>query len=273
MDISVVIPTYNRAGIIKESIKSVLDQTLAPLEIIIVDDFSTDNTKDVIDSFNNPKIKYVLNKFSKGANGARNTGIKLAQGTYIAFQDSDDIWLPNKLELQIKYMIENPEVDMCFCSLNIINGPRRIVPKRKVQFTEIEKELRKNNFISTQAIFIKKEVAMNTLFDEELLRFQDWDFCLRVAKSYTIGHLDSPLVDVEVQSDSITKKVNGLEAFYQLINRHPEIANADIANKSLYNKVLFNRTKKDNKFESLMYFTKYVIYKVFEKTFIKVERV
>ncbi|TYL65903.1 glycosyltransferase family 2 protein, partial [Klebsiella pneumoniae] len=89
--ISVVIPTYNRGHTIEESIRSVLNQTLQPKEIIVVDDFSTDNTEEIIKKINAPNVIYVKNKMSKGANGARNTGILLATEKFIAFHDSDDI--------------------------------------------------------------------------------------------------------------------------------------------------------------------------------------
>ena len=109
--ISVVIPTYNRAHLIKDAVQSVLDQTLQPYEIIIIDDFSTDNTEEAINSFNSPLIKYVKNERKKGANGARNTGILIAKGEYIAFHDSDDLWLPKKLELQKKLIDSDVTVD------------------------------------------------------------------------------------------------------------------------------------------------------------------
>ena len=99
--VSVIIPTYNRAKLIKRSILSVLNQTYQNFEIIVVDDGSADDTKSVVESFNNPKIRYIRHDINKGQSAARNTGIKNAKGKYIAFQDSDDEWLPEKLEKQM----------------------------------------------------------------------------------------------------------------------------------------------------------------------------
>lgn len=237
MNISVVIPTYNRANLIAKAVQSVLEQTIQPLEIIIVDDHSTDNTKEVIESFQSDKIKYVVNSRKKGANGARNTGILLAQGEYIAFQDSDDIWLPTKLEEQLNFAQKHPESDMNFCSLRIDNF-NRTVPKREVGTDEIKPLLERGNFISTQTIFIKKDVAEKNLFDENLMRFQDWDFCIRVSRGHTIHHLNKVLAVADVQNDSISKKVNQIEAFNQFFSKFPELKEANLITKSFYKQVL-----------------------------------
>ena len=96
---TVIIPTYNRATLVKEAIQSVLDQTFDNFELIIVDDHSTDNTKDVVQSYSDKRICYVLNDHIKGAAGARNAGLSRSGGKWVAFLDSDDVWLPKKLEL------------------------------------------------------------------------------------------------------------------------------------------------------------------------------
>lgn len=100
--VSVIIPTYNRSDLIKETINSVLNQTHKNFELIMVDDGSTVNTKTVIESFKDNRIKYILQKHHGLLAVARNNGLKVAIGEYIAFLDSDDIWLTNKLEKQIE---------------------------------------------------------------------------------------------------------------------------------------------------------------------------
>lgn len=139
--ISVIIPTYNRAHLIKKSLQSVLDQTLQPYEIIVIDDFSTDDTEEVVKSLNSPLIKYVKNQRKKGANGARNTGILMAQGEFIAFHDSDDIWLPEKLKLQRDFLAARPNIDMCFCSIK--TDTKIIIPVKKVADEKVNNEIRK----------------------------------------------------------------------------------------------------------------------------------
>ncbi|MFC4323389.1 glycosyltransferase family 2 protein [Litchfieldia salsa] len=265
MTISVVIPTYNRGHMIMDAIQSVMDQTLSPLEIIIVDDFSTDQTREVVESIRDERIKYVLNSRLKGANGARNTGILMAEGNYIAFQDSDDIWLPNKLEEQMRYLEENSNIDMCFCSLDFNHGAKTI-PARKVDHNEMEKQLKKGNFISTQTIIIKKEVAQGELFDEKLMRFQDWDFCIRVAEKYVIGHLATPLVLVEQQNDSISKKVNGKEALEQFFGKHPDVA-TELPIKAMYQREVYEKASREKQFATaLKSYLQFLTYKVIIKT-------
>lgn len=273
MNISVVIPTYNRAHLIKASIQSVLDQTLSPYEVIIVDDHSTDHTQELVESYLDPRVKYVKNQRAKGANGARNTGILLAKGEIIAFQDSDDIWKITKLEKQINFMNNHPGCDMCFCSLSLNNG-ERIIPKRQLSKDEMREKLLRGNFISTQTIVIKKETASSTLFDEDLMRFQDWDFCLRVANKHEIGHVNEALVDVEHQSDSISKKVNGSEALNQLFQKHPELENYDINIKALYQKELFNKKYNEKKWlKTVNHYCRYIFLKIAERLFFRNEKI
>ena len=100
--ISVIIPTYNRGNLIGDSIKSVLNQTYENLEVIVVDDGSTDNTKEEIDKIEDERVKYIKLMKNSGGSNARNIGIQNANGKYISFQDSDDIYYPKKLEIQYK---------------------------------------------------------------------------------------------------------------------------------------------------------------------------
>lgn len=236
--ISVVIPTYNRAHLIRESIQSVLDQTLQPYEIIIVDDFSTDNTEEVVNSFNSPIIKFVKNQRKKGANGARNTGILMAKGEFIAFHDSDDICQPQKNEKQYLFMKKNNDVDLCFCSLQTKNkfGGERNIPNKKIRSSEISLLLKKNNFISTQTIFVKACKAKETLFDENINRLQDWDFMLRFKGK--IEHLNKSLVVQIMNDSSITKNVKVLPSYELIFNKFPEISHFGVINKLMSAKIL-----------------------------------
>ncbi|MFQ5769234.1 MAG: glycosyltransferase family 2 protein, partial [bacterium] len=113
---TVVIPTHNRAELLKEAIQSVLAQTFSDFELIVVDDHSTDNTRDVIASFRDSRIKYVLNDRTTGGAGTRNAGIFRAQGEWVAFLDDDDVWLPQKLALQYnKIQDVDDSVGLVYC--------------------------------------------------------------------------------------------------------------------------------------------------------------
>lgn len=232
--ISVVIPTYNRAHLIKESLQSVLDQTLQPYEIIVVDDFSIDNTEEVVRSLNSPLIKYVKNQRKKGANGARNTGILMAQGEYIAFHDSDDIWLPKKLELQYRELIKNKNIELCFCLMNRLDNNFNIidvVPRNIKNIKNIKESLQQNNFISTQMIFTKTDVVKRVLFDENLKRLQDWDLVLRLAKIIDMTYVSEVLVMQNNSINSITGNEKIIDAYKIIFKKNPEIKNKGWTNK------------------------------------------
>ena len=119
--VTVVITTYNRAGLLKRAVESVLSQTYTDYEIIIVDDCSSDNTQDVIAGFNHPRIHSFRHDGNRGPSASRNTGIALASGKYIAFLDDDDEWLPVNLEARVHLL------DEASCKVGLVYGWRDIV--------------------------------------------------------------------------------------------------------------------------------------------------
>ena len=220
--ISVIIPTYNRGSSIIDSINSVLRQTYHNLEIIIIDDCSTDNTKSLISKINDSRIKYIKLKEKKGANFARNVGIKMATGEYITFQDSDDIYHLNKIEMQYKNLIKkNSDFDFCMVSLHFNNSFEIIFP-RKYQHKNILRkkildELCNGNFISTQSILVKNEIITNNLFDINFPRLQDYDLVLRILPKYKVSYSKKILVDLYRKEDSIGNDKSKLnQSFYLL---------------------------------------------------------
>ena len=113
--VSIIIPTYNRADVLSLSVQSVLQQTYADFELLIVDDGSSDNTDIVVESWHDDRIRYLKLPENKGVAAARNEGIRQAKYDYIAFQDSDDCWMPDKLEKQMDFFMQNPEADLLYC--------------------------------------------------------------------------------------------------------------------------------------------------------------
>lgn len=221
--ISVIVPTHNREKTIKKSIDSVLCQTYNNIEIIVVDDKSTDNTEEVINSIKDNRIKYIKLDENKGACFARNKGIELAQGKYIAFQDSDDEWLPQKLEIQLRYL-EEKKLDVVSCRMYQIfdESKTKIFPaKCKIN----KQELYFKNCISTQTILGKAECFKNEKFDVNLPRFQDWDLVLRIVKKYRVEIVEQILVKAYIQENSISKNpekaIKAMEIFLKkhCINR------------------------------------------------------
>lgn len=222
--VSVIIPTYNRKNSIIYAIESVLNQTYTNLELIVVDDGSTDGTQNILEQIKDKRFRYVYQKNS-GACVARNRGIDLAQGEYIAFHDSDDTWLPNKLEKQMK-IFEKYNVDIVFCKLNYKNGDGVML----VQPSYIHEGFLipvVNLFgIGTQTLVAKNSVFKNIRFDNELPRFQEFELLYRASKQYSLYCVDEGLVDYSIGSDSISSNPEKLYRTCQLIlTKHPELKN------------------------------------------------
>ena len=222
MMVSVVIPTYNRAHTIARSIKSVLNQTCQDFEIIIVDDGSTDNTKEVVSSFNDERVRYIRHEENKGEAAARNTGIKVARGEYIASQDSDDEWLPEKLAKQIE-LFKNTlsKVGVVYTGFwKIENNEKTYIPFSWVNQKEgdIHKELLKGNFIGSPVTLIRRECFKKAgMFDEKLFHLVDWEMWLRVSKYYHFKYIDEPLVAAHYHSENVSANQSAFIQALELI--------------------------------------------------------
>jgi len=226
--VSVIIPTYNRAHLISRAIKSVLNQTYQDFEVIVVDDGSTDNTEEVIKEFQkkDERIKYVRHEKNKGGSAARNTGIKAAKGKYIAFLDSDDEWLPEKLEKQMKVFENAPaKVGVVYTGFwRIENNKKIYIPSSWVKKKEgnIHKELLKGNFIGLPTVLVRKECFKKAeMFDEKLPRLQDWELVIRLSKYYDFKCIDKPLLISYYTSDCISTNNNALiKALKLILSKH-----------------------------------------------------
>ncbi len=197
--ISVIIPTYNRRELLLRAVQSVLDQTHADLECIVVDDGSTDGTEAALRSLADPRLQYVRQE-NAGACAARNRGISLAKGEVIAFQDSDDVWHAGKLERQLALLREHA-ADVVVCAMN---REGRTVPENLPDGWLTLDALLRESLCSTQCILGRAEVFHEVGFDPDMPRLQDWDMMLRVAKTRRIWCTREPLVDVYTQPDSIS---------------------------------------------------------------------
>lgn len=223
--ISVIIPTYNRAQTIERSIKSVLNQTYRDIELIIVDDGSTDNTYDVLKSINDERMRYIYQE-NHGACVARNNGINHAKGEYIAFQDSDDIWHKEKLERQVFAIENNKDVDIVCCRTRCkqLDGKEFIsLERRKGGIISIKDG---PYGISTQTLLMKKSVASQIQFDENVTRYQDLDFLLTAIQSFNIYLVPEILVDRYIENDSISshpERILDMTVYFQ--KKHSEIMN------------------------------------------------
>ncbi len=224
--ISVIIPTYNRGALIERALQSVLTQNHPDLEVIIVDDCSNDNTEEVVKSLHDPRIKFIRHTRNQGANAARNTGIHAASGEFIAFQDSDDEWMPGKLAKQLEAFQHAPsDTGVIYTAFWRIEGKEKTyTPSKDVLTTNgfLLEELLKRNFITTQSILVKKACLEEVgLFDETMPRLQDWELLLRLAKHYPFHFIDEPLVNVYHTPGNITSNQQALnDALVLLLEKH-----------------------------------------------------
>lgn len=221
--VSIILPTYNRAYLIGRAIQSILNQTYQDFEIIIIDDGSKDDTEKIIRGFKEKdnRIKYISFDANKGAAAARNAGIKMSKGEYITFQDSDDEWVIDKLEKQMKVIETSSENIVVYCGFWRIDGDEKIyIPDINILNREgnINKELLKGNFVDTPSILLpKKNLEKVGMFDENLSRLQDWDLAIRLSKYYNFKLIDEPLYISYVLSDSISANYEALIIAMQII--------------------------------------------------------
>jgi len=228
--VSVIIPTYNRAQMLERALQSVLSQTYDNVEIIVIDDGSTDNTSEILDKYDSSIKHYSI--LHKGVSAARNMGIKKAKGPWIAFLDSDDYWLEGKLERQLKYMVEKDYLvaqtgEKWKRSGNwVMKGERHEKPEGW-----IFEQCLPLCVVTPSAVVVDKTVFNEVgTFDESLPACEDYDMWLRMALKYRVGLLDDKLVvKVGGHKDQLSKKYWGLDRFR--VKALEKILQADLSKK------------------------------------------
>jgi len=214
--VSVIIPTYNRADLVVRAINSAIKQYYKNLEIIVIDDASVDRTEATIKEITDARLRYIRHQTNGGGAKARNTGIENAKGEYIAFLDSDDVWLPNKIELQLEAIKNQRESEkiVSFTQFQLDTGSKiSILPSRGKNQQEAVADYLfvGGGEILTSTLMIARSLAVATKFRPELRKHQDLDFSLRLeAKGAIFNFLEQPLTVWydEHRSDRISKLSN-----------------------------------------------------------------
>mgnify|MGYP000159067358 CR=1 FL=1 len=214
--VSVIIPTFNRARLVKRAISSVLYQDFKDYEIIVVDDGSQDETSSVLDRFSR-YIKIIRHKKNMGVSSSRNSGIRASSSPFLSFLDSDDYWFSKKLKIQTEYMLEHPDCKICQCEEIWIRGGRRVNPKnihKKEGGYIFERSLRLC-LISPSAVIIRRELFDEVgLFDEELPACEDYDMWLRISSKYPVHLIKRYLLVREGgRQDQLSYRIKGLDRF------------------------------------------------------------
>lgn len=230
--VSVIIPAYNAEKTIKETIQSVLNQTLTDFEIIIINDGSQDGTLDVISRISDPRIK-IFSYPNSGGQVSRNRGMKQATGEYLAFLDADDLWTPDKLDAQFKALQQNPQAAVAYSWTNRINESSQFL-RRGSYLTfngDVYKQLLVINFLEngSNPLIRKYAIAAVGGFDESLSGCQDWDMWLRLAAHYPFVAVPSPQILYRESTNSVSSsnllnlEVNCLRVIERNFSQAPEV--------------------------------------------------
>ncbi len=234
---TVVIPTYNRSELVKDAISSALEQTFESFEVIVVDDHSTDNTKNVVASFQDFRIKYIVNDRTKGGAGTRNAGIFRAKGDWVAFLDDDDVWLPEKLKLFYDEIKKNRDnVGIVYSGRVEYDFEKKremaaFLPEKK---GSIQNDLLYENHIGTfSGVIIRTDLLkMVGGLDEMFVALQDIELYVRLANLCKVSFIEKKLTYMRnTNEDRISlnyeKKLKGNRLFWNkykhLINKEPKI--------------------------------------------------
>jgi len=233
--VSIIVPSYNRADFLPRAIKSILSQAFKDFEVIVVDDCSTDNTREVVSSFNDERIRYIRHDSNKGAGAARNTGIKDAKASYIAFLDSDDEWLPEKLGEQINRIQSLPnKVGVVYCNRNVIiekTGRIKNIPIPRARGNAHAEILRYCALPSCSTLIRKICFEKVGFFDETLPCLEDWEMWMRVSKHYEVDLIQKVLAKSYIHGEQLTTEPEGkiqaretiLRKHYDDLAEHPSI--------------------------------------------------
>jgi len=229
-EVSVIIPTYNRAQCIKRAIQSVIDQTFRDVEIIVVDDGSTDDTEESVKSISDQRISYIRCEMNRGSGAARNEGLKVAQGNYIAFLDSDDEWLPAKLSRQVERMdAEPPQVGVCLCGARIfkngdLNSPVAYVPKNAWEHGTFRRfVMGRIMFLTPTVLFRRACLAKIGLMVPEMRRNQDVEFLLRLLYHFDLAVIPQTYTDVHLVVSATDKHYDALKVALPYHLRHCDL--------------------------------------------------
>lgn len=241
--ISVIIPAYNRANLIERSIRSVLEQTYDNLEVIVVDDGSTDHTEEVVKAIRDHRLIYHKLPSNQGVSNARNAGASLAAASLIAFQDSDDMWRKEKLEKQMKYWKLHPEYAMIYSSYlyHVEDEESYQVPPVNVWGQlegDIFTSLLLRNTIGAPTVLVRKECFLQCGgFDISYKSLEDWEYALRFAGKYRIGFVEEPLVDAYLSRGGVSSAAG---AYYESRCRMIAKYRKELSETGLFDSAVFD---------------------------------
>ncbi len=207
--VSVVVPTHNHGRFLSQALQSALTQSVSALEVLVIDDGSTDETAAVVELFrNDPRVRYEYTDHL-GPAAAKNTGIRMARAPFIAFLDADDVWLPGRLERQLALFAADPKLGVAYARRYLIDeqGQQLEYAQPPLYRGSVLPTLFRTNFICCSSTLVRAAVFEDVgLFDEELPLAIDYDLWLRVALRYRFDYVDEPLVLYRTGHASLSRR-------------------------------------------------------------------
>ncbi len=237
--VSVIMPCYNHARFLPESVESILGQSYDDFELIITDDCSSDNSVDVIDGYRrrDKRVISIYNRENKGAAGSRNSAITASKGNYIAFCDADDLWEKDKLKIQMDCMFNNNRGyaaihsdSMIIDEAGIPTGERFSTLYQRINKSgNLFHELCLTNFINIQTVLLRRQCINDVgLFEEDIKYVEDWIYWVKVARNFTFYYIDEPLGRYRVHEGSTNKNIEGctknrIKGYNRILDNFPDI--------------------------------------------------
>ena len=272
--VSVIIPTYNRANIITETVYSVISQTYSTLEIIIIDDGSMDTTNRVVSKIKDSRVRYIYTKNWGGPARARNIGVKLSHGEYIAFLDSDDLWPPEKIEKQMQCFQNDVKVDLVYSDSVIFNAnhERKFYRQHKYQYNPFYYFIHSEFTFPLSSVMIKKiSLDPNDLFPEvkELIAVEDYCLWIKLSKKMKFKKCKNTSILYRLDNNDKISAVSSKSRVYQMKGYY---RCAEAFEYLLRNKIISERDYKIALFRlsiSLMFNLKSNLSKIDYKQFVK----
>lgn len=216
-DVSVIIPVYDRYSELERALKSVVEQSVRCSEVIVVDDGSPGDVKAVVDSFKDKRFRYLPNEKNSGVSYSRNRGIEAASCPLIALLDSDDEWLPHKIERQLALLEREPELKMVHSEEIWMRQGKRVNQKKRHQKVEGDLFIPSLELciISPSSVMLRRELFAEVgLFDEDLVVCEDYDLWLRITAVLVPGFIDEPLlIKYGGHSDQLSFRYEAMDRF------------------------------------------------------------
>ena len=236
--VSVIIPCYNREKTVKRCIESIMKQTVNPIEIIVVDDGSSDHTIDILETLQ-LKCNYlkIVKQNHRGAQAARNLGILNATGTYVAFLDSDDEWMPHMLEVCLTYINSGDENNVLYSDGYKVKGGKRSIFKLPCVDGDVHSFLLQYPGPTFSSMMVKKDKLLQVgLLDENVLAYQEWDTAIKLSKVCKFIHIKKPLFLYYLhQGETISKDwKKGVRGYYYIIKKNKQEIIQNIGVRALF---------------------------------------